>query len=287
MTESQFNRDFAGKMYSGSPLDVTADSIRAYALATNETNTRFTHSDSRQIIAPPFYTVVVLPDLLQQLWLDPDEIGADPSRVVHAQQEMRWFESVRPGDIVYSSAEIANIVSRGRHESLDMIVSLTREDTKLVDMTFRIIALTKGGTSEKKATPPKFEEITRHLITEGTSVVSADQGKRYAKASGDLNPLHTDDEVGRRLGFPGAILHGLCTLAMSTQTIVDSVLDGDPTGLRFLSARFSNPVFMGETLTTRVYADAPTEEGFDSFRFLAVDSKDTPVVTDGIAHISG
>ncbi|MHA1961369.1 MAG: MaoC/PaaZ C-terminal domain-containing protein [Candidatus Thorarchaeota archaeon] len=287
MTESEFNRGFTGKEYKSSPLKVTAESIRAYAFATNEANVRFTNSDKRQIIAPPFYPVVMLPELLQQLWLDPEEIGVDPSRVVHAQQEMRWSDTMRPGDTIHSSAEIANIVPRGRHESLDMIVRLIRDNSEIVGMTFRILALAKGDASAKKTVPSKLKEGSGRLITEGTSRVSGDQGKRYAEASGDKNPLHTDDEVGRRLGFPGAILHGLCTLAISTQTIVDRVLEGDPTRLRFLSARFSNPVFMGETLTTRVFSDTTTEEGFESIRFLTVDSKDTLVVTDGSAHISG
>ena len=41
----------------------------------------------------------------------------------------------------------------------------------------------------------------------------ADLTKRYAAASGDPNPIHTDEEFARNVGLPGCILHGLYSMA--------------------------------------------------------------------------
>ena len=45
--------------------------------------------------------------------------------------------------------------------------------------------------------------------------VTPDAGltKRYAAASGDPNPIHTDEEFARNVGLPGCILHGLYSMA--------------------------------------------------------------------------
>ena len=37
--------------------------------------------------------------------------------------------------------------------------------------------------------------------------------KRYAEASGDPNPIHTDPEFAKSVGLPGFILHGLYSMA--------------------------------------------------------------------------
>ena len=42
---------------------------------------------------------------------------------------------------------------------------------------------------------------------------------RYAGASGDFNPLHTDDDVGRSMGFDGVVAHGLLLMAVAGQAV--------------------------------------------------------------------
>ena len=43
--------------------------------------------------------------------------------------------------------------------------------------------------------------------------VADDQTVRYAAASGDDFAIHLDDEFARKVGLPGRIVHGLCTMA--------------------------------------------------------------------------
>ena len=58
--------------------------------------------------------------------------------------------------------------------------------------------------------------------------VDDDQTYRYRDASGDLMPIHVDDEFARSVGLPGIIAHGLCTMAMCSQAVVTTVAGGDP-----------------------------------------------------------
>ena len=55
----------------------------------------------------------------------------------------------------------------------------------------------------------EFDGITRELLRE------------YAKASGDTNPIHTNDEVAERAGLKGIIAHGLFSFGFVTKLFED------------------------------------------------------------------
>jgi acyl dehydratase len=72
----------------------------------------------------------------------------------------------------------------------------------------------------------------------------------YAGASGDYNPLHTDDKFTTEVaGYPSVFAHGMLTMGMSGRVVTDWVgLDA----LKSYGVRFSKQVFPGATLTTKV-----------------------------------
>lgn len=83
-------------------------------------------------------------------------------------------------------------------------------------------------------------------LPEMRRLVTRDDIKAYAEASGDHNPLHQDDEVARRAGFDGVIAHGMFTMGHMASCCVAWA----PSGAEVLeiSAQFRSPVSMGETL---------------------------------------
>lgn len=46
---------------------------------------------------------------------------------------------------------------------------------------------------------------------------------RYAGASGDFNPLHTDDDVARAAGFDGVVAQGMLVMGIVAQAVTDWV----------------------------------------------------------------
>jgi acyl dehydratase len=42
---------------------------------------------------------------------------------------------------------------------------------------------------------------------------------QYAGASGDFNPLHTDDETARQAGFDGVVAHGMLVMAFIAEAV--------------------------------------------------------------------
>ena len=69
--------------------------------------------------------------------------------------------------------------------------------------------------------------------------VTPDEGltKRYAEASGDPNPIHTDEDFAKQVGLPGVILHGLWSMAQVARAH-SALADGDPRALKRLAVQF-------------------------------------------------
>ncbi|EZP28056.1 MaoC/PaaZ C-terminal domain-containing protein [Microbacterium oleivorans] len=63
---------------------------------------------------------------------------------------------------------------------------------------------------------------------------------RYAGASGDFNPIHFNDAVAERVGLPGVLAHGMLTMGLSVETIVEWL--GDSGRILEYGVRFTRPV---------------------------------------------
>ena len=69
---------------------------------------------------------------------------------------------------------------------------------------------------------------------------------RYAGASGDFNPLHTDPKIGEALGIGGIIAHGMLIMGFVGQLLSDYV---GPTALRKFDIRFKGMTRIGDEIT--------------------------------------
>ena len=69
---------------------------------------------------------------------------------------------------------------------------------------------------------------------------------RYAGASGDFNPLHTDPKVGEQVGTGGIIAHGMLIMGFVGQLLSDYV---GPQALRKFDVRFKGMTRLGDVIT--------------------------------------
>lgn len=79
-----------------------------------------------------------------------------------------------------------------------------------------------------------------------TSSVSHLQLVRYAGASGDFNPLHTDPKIGEMIGTGGIIAHGMLIMGFVGQMLSDYV---GPTALRKFGVRFKGMTHLDDVIT--------------------------------------
>ncbi|MCY4451550.1 MAG: MaoC/PaaZ C-terminal domain-containing protein [Immundisolibacterales bacterium] len=81
----------------------------------------------------------------------------------------------------------------------------------------------------------------------------------YSGASGDYNPIHTDELYTREAaGYPGVFAHGMLTMGMTGRAITNLV---GAENVRRFGVRFTSQVWPGDTLTAATRVDAVREEG--------------------------
>ena len=76
--------------------------------------------------------------------------------------------------------------------------------------------------------------------------VSLNQLVRYAGASGDFNPLHTDPKIGEMIGTGGIIAHGMLIMGFVGQLLSDYV---GPEALRLFNTRFKGQTHIDDVIT--------------------------------------
>ena len=96
-----------------------------------------------------------------------------------------------------------------------------------------------------------FEELHVGMAAERTRLVNDELVRRYAELTEDFNPVHVDEAAAAKSRFGGRIAHG-----MLSGGLISAVLGMDLPGPGALwlsqQMKFTRPVMLGDTITTRV-----------------------------------
>ena len=91
---------------------------------------------------------------------------------------------------------------------------------------------------------------------------------QYAGASGDYNPVHSDEKfVTEVAGYPTVFAHGMLTMGMTGRMVTNYVGDGR---LTYYGVRFVNQVWPGDTLTARAEIAGIREENGETLVDLTI-----------------
>lgn len=93
--------------------------------------------------------------------------------------------------------------------------------------------------------------------------ITRDSLVRYAGASGDFNPIHYRDDFAQKVGLPGVLAHGMLTMGLAVQVVVDFV--GGSGNILDYQVRFTKPVLVdakdGATVTVSAKVIEIAEDG--------------------------
>ena len=117
--------------------------------------------------------------------------------------------------------------------------------------------------------------------TGGSGAVVLESGSSYAGASGDYNPLHSDEIFTTKVaGYPSVFAHGMLTMGMTGKMLTDYVGDAR---LTKYGVRFTSQVWPGDTLDSTATVKALTER--DGVRLVELDVR--TVNQNGVEVLSG
>jgi acyl dehydratase len=102
------------------------------------------------------------------------------------------------------------------------------------------------------------------IVAEKTFAITRDSLVRYAGASGDFNAIHYRDDVATSVGLPGVLAHGMLTMGLAVQPVVEW-LGGDSGKVLDYQVRFTRPVLVdpvdGATVTVVAKVGVVDEAG--------------------------
>ncbi len=277
------NKDLVGKEYPPATTEATLDAMQNYARAYNDQNPAFFDSTrAGGVVAPPMYAVVTIWSSLMGVISDTD-LKVDVVRLLHGEQDMDFFQAIKPGDKISSIARIVSIENKATGETIVIEINAKNQDGQRLNRTLFSAFIRGGGKGGAEARVP--EPARGEPMVSVTQQIDPDQTYRYKEASGDFNPIHVDENFAKMAGLPGIIVHGLCTMAFTSKVTIDKLCGGDPLKLRRLRVRFSRPVFPGQVITTRVWPEGE-RDGRKIFAFETFNPQGQAVIRGGIAEVT-
>ncbi len=209
--------------------------------------------------------------------------------LLHGSQGVRLHAPLPAAGKLSVVTEVADIQDKGEGKNAIVFLRGRGSDPdsgKLIAETMTTLVIRGGGgfggePGQRPSAPaiPDREPDARVALP-----TREDQPLIY-RLSGDRNPLHSDPWFAKEMaGFPKPIMHGLCTYGISGRALVAELGGGDAAAITSVTARFTSPVFPGETLTTVIWR---TEPGRAVFRTEAAGpdgSEPRVVLEDGAAE---
>jgi acyl dehydratase len=223
---------------------------------TDERALRYAYGPELQA-APSMASVLGFPGQ----WMREPESGIDWVQVVHGEQRTRLRRPLPAAATVRARTRVKSVVDKGAGKGALVLMSRDIRDAASGALLATVEQLNfcrgDGGFSasgqpgdEAPAPPPPMPQREADVVCD---IETRPETALLYRLCGDMNPLHADPGVARAAGFARPILHGLATYGIAGHALLKTLCGHDATRLRTLEARFSSPVYPGETLRTEIW----------------------------------
>jgi acyl dehydratase len=222
-------------------------------------------------------------------WAMEPGTGLDWVRLLHGEQHLELFAPLPAEGTVVGVTRVTALVDKGADKGALMLSERELTDAS----TGQRLALLKStsflrgdggfaacGQPSDAAPPPPLATPDR-APDAVCDCPTRPEAALWYRLNGDFNPVHVDPQVAARAGFKQPILHGLCSWGMAGAALLRTLANRQVERFSAMGARFSSPVFPGETLRVEIWRG---EAGIQ-FRTRALE-RDVVVLSHGYARFS-
>jgi len=231
-------------------------------------------------VLPTMATVLCRPP---QWYKDP-AVGFDWRGMVYGEQHVTLHRPLPAAATLRGAEKITAVFDRGEGRGAILIVERNILDDAdggaVATISGPVVLRHDGGFGGASGPLPERVEMPDRAPDHQLYVPTLPRAALLFRLHGDVNPLHAVPQAAAKQNFVRPILHGFATLAHCCAEMIRTLAGHDAGRLTGFGARFSQPVFPGETI-----AIAAWNEG-DRVLFRAhAQERGVKVLDGGVARI--
>jgi acyl dehydratase len=241
---------------------------------------RYVHEEGTAVV-PTFLATLGAPNG----WAADPATGIDWVKILHGEHRMTFHAPLAAAGAVRSQTRVSRVVDKGAGKGALVVtvrdISDAGSGRPLATVEHVSFCRADGGFGQGDEPPQALPPVPDREPDCAVLLPTLAQQALLYRLNGDLNPVHALPHMARAAGFDRPILHGLCTYGMAARALLRACAPAGTQRLAGISARFSAPVFPGETLRAEIWRDGAHLQ----FRVLAHE-RNTVVLSNGVAGLA-
>lgn len=185
--------------------------------------------------------------------------GLNLVMVVHGEQRVTLHRPLPPAATILARPRVVGAFDKGEGRGALVLIETTIRDkgdgAPLCTNLSTVFARGDGGFGGPGGSGPAPHQVPDRPADAVSDLKTSPNQALIYRLCGDRNPLHADPDFAEAAGFPQPILHGLCTYGHACHAVLAEICGYDAAQITGFEARFTAPVFPGETIRTEMWRD--------------------------------
>ena len=207
--------------------------------------------------------------------------GIDERLVVAGDLKVVLHRPLAPEARLVSRPRVKEVIDKGPGNAAIILNTrdlLAEDGAAVATVDSSTFARKHGGFGGKATQTPPQHTVPQTAPQTTCDLPTPPNLALLYRLNGDENPLHADPQRAKEAGFERPILHGAASFGVAAHAVLRTCADYRPQRLASIEARFSRPVFPGETIRTEMWRDGERV----SFQCRVV-GRDEIVLSNGLA----